>query len=87
MVWRFGLGLDGFTRFGPTPKPGTGLWVQFTEGSGPDQSLEPNCGIPRATQPHSLLFSDICGTLYLAASGSGSKTPPQTDLMRMNGPP
>jgi len=25
-VW---TGLDGFTRFGPTPEPRTGLWVRF----------------------------------------------------------
>ena len=28
-VRRFGPGPDGFTRFGPTPEPGTGLWVRF----------------------------------------------------------
>jgi len=29
-VRRFGPGPDGFTRFRPTPKPGTGLSVQFS---------------------------------------------------------
>ena len=34
-------GPDGFTRFGPTPEPGTGLWVRFS----PMPNFGPNLGL------------------------------------------